>query len=112
MEGIVAGVVFLFLGFPVAVLFNSFVQGQDPIVLLLVLVAFGACVGYGEANMTMPSGVAFGIGLLMTGFAALSVWPIGLGTMAVVISLVKYALAPPDEIEAEDVPPQPGGVPV
>jgi len=42
--GFGAGVLSLFLSFPVAVLFNTFVQSQDLIVLLLVLVGFGGCI--------------------------------------------------------------------
>jgi hypothetical protein len=36
-----AGVLSLFLGFPVALLFNTFIQGQDLVVVLLTLVGFG-----------------------------------------------------------------------
>jgi len=111
-EGIIAGVALLFFGFPVAVLFNSFVRGQDPIVLLLVLVVFGVCIAYGEVNMTLPSGIAFGVGLLMTGFLALSVWPIGLGMMAAAVGLVKYALAQPDVVEVDEAQPYLNGDPV
>ena len=68
-----AGVLSLFLGFPVALLFNTFIQGQDLVVVLLTLVGFGGCIVYGEVNVAMPSGVAFGIGLLMTGFVFLNV---------------------------------------
>jgi len=107
--GIGAGVLSLFLGFPVAALFNTFVQGQDLIVLLLVLVGFGGCIVYAEANVTMPSGFAFGVGLLMTGFVALSVWPVSLGILAASISLVKYALAKPGVSEPEGIPLDPGG---
>lgn len=110
--GIGAGVLSLFLGFPVAVLFNTFVQGQDLVVLLLVLVGFGGCIVYGEANVAMPSGVAFGIGLLMTGFVALNLWPIVLGMLATVISLAKYALAKPDVVEVEEGPVYPSSGPV
>ena len=98
----------LFLGFPAAVLFNTFVQGQDLVVLLLVLVGFGGCIVYGEVNVTMPNGLAFGIGLLMTGFVAFNVWPIGLGMLAASISLVRYAFARPVAPEAEEVPLCPG----
>jgi hypothetical protein len=110
-DGVGAGVLSLFLGFPVAALFNTFVQGQDLIVLLLVLIGFGGCIVYGEVNVAMPNGLAFGIGLLMTGFVALNVWPIGLGILAASISLVKYAFAKPgvsEEPEEED-PLHPGG---
>ena len=100
--GIGAGVLSLFLGFPVAVLFNAFVQGQDLVVLLLALVGFGGCIVYGEISVAMPSGVAFGIGLLMTGFVAMNVWPIGLGLLAVVIGLARYAVAKPGPAEAEE----------
>jgi hypothetical protein len=101
-DGIGAGVLSLFLGFPVAALFNTFVQGQDLIVLLLVLVGFGGCIVYGEVNVAMPNGLAFGIGLLMTGFVALNIWPIGLGMLAASISLVKYAFAKPGVSEPEE----------
>jgi len=100
-DDIGTGVLSLFMGLPVALLFNSFVQGQDFVVFLLVLVAFGGCILYGEINVAMPNGVAFGIGLLLTAFLSQSGWPIGLGIVAVVISLAKYALAKPDEMEAE-----------
>ena len=102
--GFGAGVLSLFLGFPVAALFNTFVQGQDLIVLLLVLVGFGGCIVYGEINVAMPNGLAFGVGLLMTGFVALNVWPISLGMLAASISLVKYALAKPGVSELEEIP--------
>jgi hypothetical protein len=107
-NGIGSGVLSLFLGFPVAALFNTFVQGQDPIVFLLTLVGFGGCIAYGEVKVAMPNGVAFGIGLLMTGFVALEVWPIGLGILAAGISLVKYALRP-DLSEPEEDSLSPSG---
>ena len=104
-----AGVLSLLLGFPAAVLFNAFVQGQDLVVFLLVLVGFGGCIVYSEVNVAMPSGLAFGVGLLMTGFVALNVWPISLGMLAASISLVKYALAKPGVSESEEIPLYPGG---
>jgi len=104
-----AGVLSLLLGFPVAALFNTFVQGQDLIVLLLVLVGFGGCIAYSEVNVAMPNGLAFSVGLLMTGFVALNVWPISLGTLAASISLVKYALAKPEVSEPEETPLYAGG---
>jgi len=100
-DDIGAGVLSLFMGLPVALLFNSFVQGQDFVILLLVLVGFGGCILYGEIYVAMPNGVAFGTGLLLTAFLSNSGWPIGLGIVAVVVSLAKYALAKPDEMEAE-----------
>jgi len=101
-DGIGAGVLSLFLGFPVAMLFNAFVQGQDLVVLLFALVGFGGCIIYGEVSVAMSNGVAFGIGLLMTGFVGLNVWPIGLGMLAAGISLLRYALAKPDASETEE----------
>ena len=99
----------LLLGFPVAALLNTFVQGQDLIVLLLVLIGFGGCIVYSEVNVAMPNGLAFSVGLLMTGFIALNVWPISLGMLAASISLVKYALAKPGVSESEEIPLYPGG---
>jgi len=107
-----AGVLSLLLGFPVAALFNTFVQGQDLIVLLFVLIGFGGCIVYSEVNVAMPSGLAFGVGLLMTGFAALNVWSISLGMLGASVSLVKYALARPGPSEPEEIPFYAGGDPV
>ena len=56
-DGVGTGVLSLFLGFPVAALFNTFVQGQNLVVLLLVLVGFGGCMVYGEVNVAMPNGL-------------------------------------------------------
>jgi len=53
--------------------------------------------------------LAFGVGLLMTGFVALSVWPIGLGVLAASISLVRYAIAKPGVPEPEEILFYPGG---
>ena len=103
-----AGVLSLLLGFPAAVLFNAFVRGQDLVVFLLVLVGFGGCIVYSEVNVAMPNGLAFGVGLLMTGFVALNVWPVSLGMLAASISLVKYALTKPGVSEPEEVPLYPG----
>ena len=66
-SGAGAGVLSLFLGFPVAALFNTFVRVQNLVVLLLTLVGFGGCIAYGEVLVAMPSGVVFGMGVLMTG---------------------------------------------
>jgi len=101
-DGIGAGVLSLLIGYPVAALFNTFVQGQDLVVLVLVLVGFGGCIVYGEVNVAMPNGVAFGVGLLMTGFVALSGWLVCLGMLAAAVSLAKYALAKPEVSEPED----------
>ena len=100
-EDVGTGVLSLFVGLPVALLFNSLVQGQDLVVFLLVLVGFGGCILYGEINVAMPNGVAFGTGLLVTAFLSQNGWPIVLGVAAVVVSLAKYALAEPDETEIE-----------
>jgi len=101
-DGMGAGVLSLLLGYPVAALFNTFVQDQDLVVLLLVLVGFGGCIVYGEVNVAMPNGVAFGVGLLMTGFVALNGWLVCLGMLAGAVSLAKYALAKPEMCEPED----------
>jgi membrane-associated phospholipid phosphatase len=100
-DGIGTGVLSLFVGLPVALLFNAFVQGQDAVVLLLALVGFGGCVLYGEVNVSMPNGVAFGIGMLLTALMSQDGWPIGLGIIAVVVSLARYAFTTPEEIELE-----------
>jgi len=53
----------------------------------------------------MPNGVALSVRLLLTALLSQTGWPIGLGIVAVVVSLAKYALAQPGqtESEAEDV---------
>jgi hypothetical protein len=94
--GIGTGVLSLFVGLPAALLFNSFVQGQDTAVFLLVLVGFGGCILYGEIIVAMPNGVAFGTGLVLAGFLSQSGWAVGLGVAAAAVSLARYALAKPD----------------
>jgi len=103
--GIGSGILSLFMGALATVIFNSFVQGQDFFVVLLVLVGFGGCVIYGEVVVAMPNGVAFGTGMLMTAFASLNGWPIGLGMAATIVSLVKYGVTKPDGVEgaAEEI---------
>jgi hypothetical protein len=61
--------VLIFIIAPLAlILFNAMTQGQDAVITLLTLVAFTACILYGEANLSLPSGLAFGIGICLPPF--------------------------------------------
>jgi len=102
-DGTGAAVSLLIIGLLVPVFFNALTQGQDADVFLLVLAGFAVCILYGEINLTLPSGVAFGIGMLPTSFAAQDWWLVGLGVAAVTINLAKYAFSDSDAIVLEDL---------
>lgn len=89
--------------------FNSFVHGQGAVVYFLVLVALGGAILYGESFLTMPNGVALGIGIVMASSAALDWWLAGLGTVAAALALARYAYADQilTQLERQDLPPQP-----
>jgi ribose/xylose/arabinose/galactoside ABC-type transport system permease subunit len=88
----------LIFGLLVQVFFNALTQGQDAGVFLLVLVGFTACILYGEVNLSFPSGLTFGIGMLPTSFFAQDWWLVGLGVAAAATNLAKYALTDSDDI--------------
>ncbi len=99
--GIGSGLLSLFVGLLVPILFNSLVQGQDVIVFIIGLVAVAGAVLYGEAFLAMPTGVALGVGILVTSFASLSWWLVGLGVVAAAFNLARDAYADSDLLELE-----------
>lgn len=101
--GTCAAVSMLIIGLFVQVFFNAMTQGQDAGVFLLVLAGFAAVILYGEVNLSMSSGWAFGIGMLPTSFAAQDWWLVGLGVAAVMVSLAKYALTYSNDIGLEEL---------
>jgi hypothetical protein len=102
-DGTSAGVLSLIFGLLVPVLFNALTQGQNTGAFLLVLAGFAACILYGEVNLALPSGVAFGIGMLPTSFMAQDWWLVGLGVAAAATNLAKYALFDSDDIGLEEL---------
>jgi len=100
-EGTGGAMVALVLGLLVPVLFNSVTEEQDVVFSVVALAAFGACILYGETFISLPSGVAFGFGMLLTSFAARNPWLLGLAATAVVVNLVKYAREDAGEFRLE-----------
>jgi membrane protein implicated in regulation of membrane protease activity len=80
----VAGVLLPFI-------FNALTQQQGVVLLVVVLAIFAACILYGEVYLSLPSGVAFGFGMLLTSFAAQNLWLAALATAAVTINLVRHS---------------------
>lgn len=81
----------LLFGLLVQVFFNAFTQGQDAITFLIVFAGFGACIIFREFQLALPSGVAFGIGILVMSFLGQDWWLAGLAITAVIVNLAKYA---------------------
>jgi hypothetical protein len=106
---IVAGTYLLF-GLIVPPFFNTLTQAQEISIFLVVFSAFAACILYGELALSLPSGVAFGFGMILTSYAAQNWWLIGLAISAVATNLAKN-WREPNAIELEDagfdLPPRP-----
>jgi len=100
-DGTAAAVSMLVIGLLVQVFFNVMTQGQDAGFFFLVLAGFAVCILYGEANLSFPSGLAFGIGMLPTSCLAQDWWLVGLGVAAATTNLARYALADSQEIGLE-----------
>jgi hypothetical protein len=90
-----AALLSLFFGLLVPAIFNSFTQTQALSVYLVAFGVFAACILYGELAVSIPSGVAFGLGMLSTSFAGQNWWLLALAICAVTINLVKNGLWQP-----------------
>ena len=81
-----------FLGLLVPIFAASLSLGQDDVATLIVIAGFAAVILYSEAQLSLSSGVSFGIGLTMCSFAATD-WPmLAVSVTAVMLSLVKHGL--------------------
>lgn len=102
-DGTGGAVLSLVFGLLVQLFFNALTQAQDLGVVFIVLVGFGACVLFGEVRFAVPSGVAFGFGMMLTSFVAQDWWLIGLAVAAVMTNLAKHALSDFDVVGMEDM---------
>jgi len=82
----------LITGLTIPLFFAVLTQGGDFSVFAIVLVSFAACVFYCELYLSLPSGEALGIGMLVTSVIAQNAWLVGLASAAAILSLSKYAL--------------------
>ena len=88
--GMGSGVLAFILGVFAAMACGVFVQGQDLAATLLVVAGFAAIILYSEFQLTLASGVSFGIGLTMVSFASSDWGLLGVSITAVVVSLARY----------------------
>jgi len=87
-----SSVLAFFLGLIVPVFAVSLSLEQDEIATLIIVAGFAAIILYSEAQLSLSSGVSFGIGLTMSSFAATD-WPmVAVSVVAVVVSLVRHGL--------------------
>jgi len=91
-EGSEVAVIALVMGLVIPVFFSVLTQGGDFGVFAIVLVSFAACISYCEIYLSLPSGEALGIGMLVTPVLAQNLWLVALAAAASVLSLSKYAL--------------------
>ncbi len=89
--GLGSALLSFFIGLLVPLVFNSVVRGQGVVVFLIVFVALGGALLYGESMLGMTSGVSLGVGVVLAASAAMSWWLAGLGTAAAALALAKYA---------------------
>jgi hypothetical protein len=102
-DGTGSAVLSLVFGLLVQLFFNALTQAQDAGVFLVVLAGFSACILFGAIRLAVPSGVAFGFGMMLTSFVAQDWWLVGLAVAAVMTNLTKHALSDPDVIGIEDI---------
>ena len=104
-----SGVLAFILGLLTAVFCGVFVQGQDVIASLLVVAGFAAIILYSEFQLTLASGVSFGIGLTMTSFASSNWALLVVSVAAVIVSLGRYSIgdASMTALEPEETSPEP-----
>jgi hypothetical protein len=98
---IVAGVLSLFFGLFMPLLFNALTWSQQISFSFIIFGFFAACILYGELGLSIASGVAFGFGMLLTSFAAQNWWLVGLAISAVAINLAKNWQSESSAIEPE-----------
>ncbi len=91
--GVGTGALCLLVGIMSPIFFNAFTYGQGQAEFFIVLAGIGACLLYGEAYLTLPAGVSFAVGFLMTSFVHMNWWLVGVGVAAAVVSLAKNAAA-------------------
>jgi len=87
-----AALLSLFFGLLVPPLFNAFTQTQELSVYLVAFGVFAACILYGELGVSLPSGIAFGLGMLSTSFVGQNWWLLALAISAVTVNLVNNGL--------------------
>jgi hypothetical protein len=90
--GIGSGVLAFFLGLLVPMFAAMLSLGQDDIATLIIVGGFASIILYSEAQLSLSSGVAFGIGLTMTSFAATDWLMVGVSVAAVMVSLARHGL--------------------
>ena len=90
-EDVGAGVTFFIAGLAVSILFLAVAQGGDLVSFFVILGAFAACIVFGEYYMTLTSGVAFGVGLVMASLASFDWWCAGLAVVATLVNIGRYA---------------------
>jgi len=87
-----SGVLAFILGVFAAIVCGVFVQGQDVAATLLVVAGFAAVILYSEFQLTLASGVSFGIGLTMASFASSDWGLLVVSVAAVMVSLARYGI--------------------
>jgi hypothetical protein len=91
-SGIGAAVLAFFLGILAPIFATSLSFGQDPFATLIIVGGFAAVILYSEVQLSLSTGVSFGIGLTMTSFAAADWLMVGVSVAAVVLSLARHGL--------------------
>lgn len=99
-----AGIVtlaYFFTGLSVPVFFRAMAGDAEIGSFIIVFGVLAACVLYGELSVSLSSGLAFGLGMLLMAFAALNGWLVGLGIAAAAVNLAKNWQADSSTIELE-----------
>jgi len=107
--GVGSGILAFILGMFSAIVCGVFVQGQNVGATLLVVAGFAAVILYSEFQLTLASGVSFGIGLTMTSFASSDWGLLVVSVAAVMVSLARYGIgnAGMAGLDADEVSPEP-----
>ena len=100
-DEICAAVVFFFVGLAVPVLFLGMAGGSDFVSFLAVFGVFAACIVFCEYYLTLTSGVAFGVGLVMTSLASFDWWFTGLAIAASLINIGRCAASSPQGLRLD-----------
>jgi len=87
-----SGILAFILGVFAAIVCGVLVQGQNVMASLVVVGGFAGIILYSEFQLTLSSGVSFGIGLTMASFASSDWGLLVVSVAAVTVSLARYGI--------------------
>ena len=96
-------VVYFFGGLLVPFFFDTFTQAQNVGVYFIMLGVFAACILYGEFSVSIPTGFALALGILLASFGGQDWALFALAIAAVTVNLLKNGLSERNASVAEDL---------